>query len=334
MIEQISLPDGSRAWLVDGYEDVRAGLADPRLSLSKNNSTDGYTGFSLPPALDANLLNLDPPDHTRLRRLVSGAFTARRVEGMRDQLEATANQLLDDISGTVDLMTAYAAPLPVITIGDLLGVPPDRLADFRGWTETLIAQASGMRAAVRSMCRFIVQLIAQKRAEPRDDLISAMIAARDGDDRLSEDELLSLAFLILWAGYENSVHLIGNSIHTVLTRGTRPDLAELLRTANPNLHAIRRFALEDLEVGHVTVQKGQTVLLDIQAANEQGGQHLTFGAGIHYCLGAPLARLETEIALDTLFTRFPDIALASEEPDWRPSSRSRGLRTLPVRLTP
>jgi cytochrome P450 len=231
----------------------------------------------------------------------------------------------------VDLMATYAAPLPMITIGDLLGVPPDRLSDFRGWTNTLITQTTGLRGAVKSMCRFIAGLIAQKRAWPEDDLISAMIAARDGADQLSEDELLSLAFLILWAGYENSVHLIGNSIHTILATGTRPGMEELLRVANPNLHAIRRFALEDLEIAGVIVEKGQTVLLDIQAANEESAKHLSFGAGIHYCLGAPLARLEAEIALDTLFERYPGIELG--EPRWRESFRSRGLAELPVRLT-
>jgi cytochrome P450 len=330
MIEQIKLPDGSTAWHVQGYEYVRAGLADPRLSLSKNNSNGGYTGFSLPPALDANLLNLDPPDHTRLRRLVAGAFTAKRVAQMREKIQATANRLLDGLSEEVDLMATYAAPLPVITIGDLLGVPPDRLADFRGWTNTLITQGSDIRDAVASMCRFIIGLIAQKRAWPQDDLISAMIDARDGADQLSEDELLSLTFLILWAGYENSVHLIGNSIHHVLSTGTRPDIEELLRVANPNLHAIRRFALEDLEISGLTVQKGQTVLLDIQAANQESAKHLSFGAGIHYCLGAPLARLEAEIAVDTLFERFPDIDMG--QPRWRESFRSRGLAELPVRL--
>ncbi len=331
-VEKIQLPDGSQAWHVTGYEHVRAGLADPRLSLSKNNSTGGYTGFSLPPALDANLLNLDPPDHTRLRRLVAGAFTAKRVAGMRDKVQATANRLLDGLAGEVDLMATYAAPLPVITIGDLLGVPADRLADFRGWTNTLITQGSGMRDAVQSMCRFIIGLIAQKRAWPEDDLISAMIAARDGADQLSEDELLSLTFLILWAGYENSVHLIGNSVHHILTHGTSHDVDELLRVANPNLHAIRRFALEDFEIGLRKIHKGQTVLLDIQAANEDSRQHLSFGAGIHHCLGAPLARLELEIAVDTLFTRYPDARMGT--PRWRESFRSRGLAELPVRLVP
>lgn len=284
-----TLPDGSTAWLVTGFDDVRAGLADPRLSLSRANSTGGYSGFTLPPALDRNLLNLDPPDHTRLRKLVSGAFNGRQVAGMRDKIQATAERLLDGLTGTVDLLAEYAAPLPIITISDLLGVPADHVGDFRDWTDALMTQ--GSRDAVVSMYQFMVTLIAAKRAEPADDLISAMIEARDGDDRLSEDELLSLAFLVLWAGYENSVHLLANSI---LRRLDGPvDTEELLRVANPNLHAIRRFPLEDIEIGGEIVPKGQTVLLGIQAANESSTQHLTFGAGIHYCVGAPLARART-----------------------------------------
>lgn len=330
---KITLPDGSQAWLVTEYEDVRAGLADPRLSLNRDNAAGGYTGFELPPALDRNLLNLDPPDHTRLRRLVGGAFTAFRVAGMRGKVEAIADKLLGDVTGTVDLMAAYAAPLPVITISDLLGAPADRIGDFRAWTDALLTQ--GSRDAVTNMYRFLLDLIAVKRGDPADDLISAMIAARDGDDRLSEDELLSLVFLILWAGYENSVHLIGNSILHTLTHGpTR--MEELLRVANPNLHAIRRFPLEDIEIGDETIPKGQTVLLDIQAANETATQHLSFGAGIHHCVGAPLARLELEIALGRLFATFPELSLAvpAETLQWRDSFRSRGLLALPVRLTP
>jgi cytochrome P450 len=332
-VEKIAMPDGSQAWLVTGYAEVRAGLADSRLSLDKKNSIDGYTGYALPPALDANLLSLDPPDHTRLRRLVTSAFTNRRVAEMRDTIQATADRLLAGLAGEVDLMAAYADPLPVITIGDLLGVPADRIDEFREWTNTLMTQGSGTREAVTSMYRFLVELIAAKREQPAGDLISAMIAARDGEDRLSEDELLSLVFLILWAGYENSMHLIGNSILQLMTDPTTP-FEELLRTANPNLHGIRRFALQDIEISGVTIAKGQTVLLDIDVANWSQSEHLSFGAGIHYCLGAPLARLELEIALNTLFRRFPEVELAVDEPHWRKSFRSRGLAELPVRLTP
>ncbi|RSM67779.1 cytochrome P450 [Kibdelosporangium aridum] len=327
---KITLPDGSTAWLVTDFDDVRAGLADPRLSLSRANSTGGYTGFKLPPALDRNLLNLDPPDHTRLRKLVAGAFSGRQIAGMRDKIQATADRLLDGLTGTVDLMAEYAAPLPIITIGDLLGVPADRVEEFRGWTDAMMTTAS--RDAIASMYQFMLDLIAAKRTTRADDLISAMIEARDGDERLSEEELLSLAFLILLVGHENSVHLIANSILRLFDGPA--DTEELLRVANPNLHAIRRFPLEDVEIGGETIPKGQTVLLGIQAANESSTQHLTFGAGIHYCVGAPLARLELEIAVETLFRKFPEATLATDTLTWRESFRSRGLRELPVRLTP
>ncbi|MBE1470906.1 cytochrome P450 family protein [Kibdelosporangium phytohabitans] len=328
---KITLPDGTTAWRITGHDDVRQGLADPRLSLNRANSTGGYSGFALPPALDRNLLNLDPPDHTRLRKLVAGAFTARRVARMRDSIQATADRLLDGLSGTVDLMAAYATPLPIITIGDLLGVPAERIDDFRGWTDALMT--GGSRDAVVSMYAFMADLIATKRADPADDLISAMIEARDGEDELTEDELLSLAFLILWAGYENTVHLIGNSVLRLFDGPA--DTEELLRVANPVPFAIRRFPLEDVEIAGEAIPKGQTVLLDIQSANDASTRHLSFGAGVHYCLGAPLAKLELEIALATLSGRYPDAALAvpAGELKWRDSFRSRGLLELPVALT-
>jgi cytochrome P450 len=254
---------------------------------------------------------------------------------MRAGIQRIADNLLDAINGPVDLIEAYAAPLPIIAIAELLGVPADRVDDFRGWTNTLVTQGPGTRDAVVSMYRFTVGLIAAKRDDPADDLISAMIEARDGSDRLTEDELLSLAFLILWAGYENSVHLIGNSVLTLLT-GSASTIETLLRSANPNLHAIRRFPLADIEVDGVTIPAGQTVLLDIDGANRDprhlDDPHVSFGAGVHHCLGAPMARLEAEIAIDSLFRRFPEVRLAvhPDELRWRDSFRSRGLLELPV----
>ncbi|MET0135343.1 MAG: cytochrome P450 [Kibdelosporangium sp.] len=336
---RITLPDGSAAWLVTGYEQVRDGLADPRLSLNKKNSTGGYTGFTLPPALDANLLNMDPPDHTRLRRLAVSAFTRRRTAGpeMYGRIREIADRLLADLSGTVDLLKAYAAPLPVIVIGDILGIPAWRLGEFRRWTDTLMTAGPGTREAVTSMAKFLADLIEAKRRKPADDVISALIAARDGADQLSEDELLSLVFLILWAGYENSVHLIGNSIVQLLVDPRPPDFEDLLRTANPNLHAIRRFPLHDIEFDGVRIPEGQPVLFDIDAANRSSpDRHLSFGAGIHRCLGEPLARLELKVAVAALFGKFSDVRLAvpKEELPWRDSARSRGLLELPVTLTP
>ncbi|MEU5429877.1 cytochrome P450 [Streptomyces olivoreticuli] len=368
-VHRITGPDGRPAWLVTRYDDVRQGLGDPRLSLDKSNATPGnYSGFALPPALEANLLNMDPPDHTRVRRLVVKAFTPGRIDKLRAPVRKVADELLDAVEadGRADLLAAYAGPLPITVICDLLGVPQADRHDFRAWTDALITPDPGrphlMKEAVGHMMRFFAGLIASKRAEPADDLLSDLIAARDGegDDRLSEDELTSLAFLILFAGYENSVHLIANSVlalldHPALMRSLRKDPAglgaaveEFNRWDGPVPLAIRRFPLEDVEIGGVTVPAGETVLLSIASANrdprhfadperldpnrDRSG-HLGLGHGIHYCLGAPLARMEMETALAALLERFPGLELdvPREELKWRPSVRARGLISLPVR---
>jgi cytochrome P450 len=365
-VHRTSTPDGLQVWVVTRYSDVRAGLADPRLSLSKNHARPGgYRGFSLPPALDANLLNLDPPDHTRLRKLVAKAFTPARTQSLRPVIEEHAAALLNAIAdrGHGDLIEEFAAPLPLTVIGDLLGVPTGARADFRRWTSALIAPSPGEpssgKEAVSGIVRLLTGLIAARRASPGDDLLSAMIAARDEADQLSEDELVSLAFLILWAGYENSVHLIGNSILALLTSPQPivglpageslpgPAIEELIRLADPNQYAIRRFATEDLSIAGVPIPAGDTVLLCLASANHDparfadpgaldltrtGNPHLSFGLGIHYCLGAPLARTETDIAINSLLRHLPGLTLAvkPDELRWRPSFRSRGLLELPV----
>jgi cytochrome P450 len=366
-VHRIAGTDGLPAWLVTRYDDVRQALADPRLSLDKRNAAPGgYRGMALPPALDANLLNMDPPDHTRIRRLVSQAFTPRRVAQLREPIRKTADQLLDAIApyGRADLIASYAAPLPINVICDLLGVAPEDRRDFRAWTDALVApdpaEPSRAKEAVGAMLAFFTELIARKRAEPADDLLSALIAVRDEEDRLSEDELMSLAFLILFAGYENTVHLIGNATLALLSHpgqlaALRADpgrlggaVEELARYDGPVPLAIRRFPTEDITVGGVTIPAGETVLLSLAAAHRDPHRftdpdrldigrdatgHLALGHGIHYCLGAPLARMETEIALAALLERFPRLELDVPygELRWRPSMRARGLLTLPVR---
>lgn len=366
-VHRIAGTDGLPAWLVTRYGDVRQALADPRLSLDKRNAKPGgYHGLALPPALDANLLNMDPPDHTRIRGLVSRAFTPRRVARLREPITRTAGSLLDAMEphGHADLIASYAAPLPITVICDLLGVAPHDRHDFRSWTDTLVApdpaRPERAKEAVRSMLAFFTQLIGDKRAAPADDLLSALIAVRDDEDRLSEDELVSLAFLILFAGYENTVHLIGNATLALLSRpdqlsALRADpgllggaVEELARYDGPVPLAIRRFPTEDVTIGGVGIPAGETVLLSLAAAHRDPHRfaepdrldlgrddtgHLALGHGIHYCLGAPLARMETEIALGALLDRFPDLALdvAPDEVRWRPSMRSRGLLELPVR---
>ncbi|MEV6316535.1 cytochrome P450 [Streptomyces sp. NPDC051776] len=367
-VHRITGTDGRPAWLVTRYEDVRQALADPRLSLDKKNGVVGnYSGLRLPPALDANLGNMDPPDHTRVRRLVAKAFTPRRIEQLREPVRQVADGLLDAIAdeGRADLIASFAAPLPITVICDLLGIPASNRPDFRAWTDALIAPDPARpelaRAAAGNMLRFYTELIAAKRTEPGDDLLSDLVRLRDegGDDRLSEDELTSLAFIIHFGGYENVVHLIGNAVLALLDH---PDVLEELRSNPAKLPAaveefarydapaslaVRRFPLEDVEIGGATVPAGETVLLSLASANRDPEQfpdpdrldphrvpsgHLSLGHGIHYCLGAPLARMETEIALSALLGRFPDLCLAvpRDELRWRPSIRAHGLISLPV----
>ncbi|MFI0240305.1 cytochrome P450 [Streptomyces sp. NPDC016845] len=368
-VHRIKGTDGQPAWIVTRYEDVRAGLADPRLSLDKKNALPGnYHGLRLPPALDANLLNMDPPDHTRIRRLVGKAFTPGRVQRLRAPVRAMADGLLDTLGqqGSADLMAAYAAPLPVSVICELLGVPQDRRGDFRGWAQVLLApdpdRPEAGRQAIGAMLAFFVELIEHKRHSPQDDLLSGLIAAHDAEDgRLSEDELLSLAFLVLVAGFENTVQLIGNAVGALLRHpeqlaALRKDptripaaVEEAARYEGPALLALRRFPTQDMVIGDVMVKAGETVLLSLSAANRDPDRfpdpdrldvgrdtagHLALGHGIHYCLGAPLARAETEIALRALLDRFPRLELDADTEDaapWRRSLRARGLDRLTVR---
>ncbi|MEJ8639807.1 cytochrome P450 [Streptomyces sp. MS2.AVA.5] len=375
-VHRMEGPDGLPMWLVTRYQDVRQALADPRFSLDKRNAPPGnYRGLSLPPALDANLLNMDPPQHTRIRRLVSQAFTPRRVDRLREPIQQLADDLVDALEpgGRAELIAQYAAPLPIAVVCDLLGVAPADRRDFRAWTDALItpdpAHPEAAKAAVGAMLGFFGDLIQHKRENPgQEDLLSALIAVRDGgedqqaggqDDRLTEDELTSLAFLILFVGYENTVHLIGNGVLALLDHpeqlaALRTDPAligaaveELARYDGPAPLALRRFPLVDVVIGGVTVPAGETVLLSLASANRDPQQfgcperldlartetgHLALGHGIHYCLGASLARVETEIALATLLRRLPRLALdvPRDELRWRPSMRARGLLALPV----
>ena len=356
-----TLPGGERVWVLSRYEDVRQLLADPRLALNKKHSRAGYQGFGLPPALEANLLNLDGDDHARLRRLVTSAFTARRTEQQRNGIQAVADALIDALprDGIVDLIEAYCAPLPIAVISDLLGVPSEQGAALRARTQVMLAPnrfgPDDLAATVAQIIRLLAGLIAAKREQPGDDLLSAMIAARDGADRLSEDELLSLAFLILTAGYENSVHLISGTMARLLSDADLaaavraqdsphgPEMERLLETHlrrdQPLMTAFRRFPTEGVKIGDTLIPAGDTVMLALAAANHDPaavGSHLAFGHGAHYCLGAPLARLEARIAVWTLLHRLPDLALATPyaELAWRADFRQHALNALPVTYSP
>ncbi|MEU5269462.1 cytochrome P450 [Streptomyces hygroscopicus] len=364
-VHRVALPDGSPIWLVLREEDVRAGLTDMRLSVNKAHSGTGYKGFSLPPALDANLLNIDPEDHQRLRRLVSKAFTARRVEGMRGSVQAAVDRLADDLAGQGggDLVSTFSLPLPLMVIGDLLAMPEADRRRFSTWVSNMLTPESPrqIKDAVENIHAFLLDLVATRRRALGDDMLSALIAVRDEGDQLTEDELVSLAFLLLMAGSENTQHLISAGLVTLLQHPDQvaelradPSLPseaveELLRYAHPNQMAIRRFPTEPIEIGGTQIPAGDTVMLCLASAHRdparypspdefdihrQDKAHLALGQGMHYCLGAPLARMEIQIALHTLLRRFPrlDLAVPPEQLPWRVSFRSRALKAVPITL--
>jgi len=371
-VTPVLLPRGERVWLVTRYADVRAALADPRLHKDWAGKltppdwvADEVTGY-----LSVHLLNADPPDHTRLRKLVSKAFTARRVAGLRPRVAAITAALLDALAARlaagdpVDLIEAFAFPLPVTVICELLGVPAADQAQFRVWSNAIVASDGdplSFHAAGTAMFHYFSQLVAAKRVQPADDLVSALVEARDSGDSLDERELIAMLFLLLVAGHETTTNLIASGMLALLTNPAElarlraePSLLpgaveELLRYANPLNHATDRFTLEPVEIGGVSIPAREWVLCVTSAANRDSarfpdadrldvgrdaGGHVAFGHGIHYCLGAPLARLEGEIAFGALLSRFPALTLAADPSSlrWRPSSLIHGLETLPVRL--
>jgi cytochrome P450 len=315
------------------------------------------------------MLTRDPPDHTRLRRLVNKAFTPRRTDALRPRIADITAALLDameDAGPDVDLLESLAFPLPVTVICEMLGIPPDDRENFREWTQILIGTPGVAEdvftAASTAMFEYILRLLAGKRAAPADDLLSALIQARDEDDRLDESELLSNVFLLLVAGHDTTVNLIGTGTLALLTHPAelarlRDDPAllpqaveELLRFASPVNHATYRFASQDVPIGGTVIPRGDLVLIALSSANHDPGQfpqpdtldlsrdpsgHVAFGHGIHYCVGAPLARIEGQIAFGALLERFPGIELAvpPESLRFRPGTLIRGLESLPVNLT-
>jgi len=360
------------AWVITGYDQARALLADQRLS----KDASGLPGIverhkvrQEPVALAnfASMLFSDPPDHTRLRRIIGRAFTMRRVQQLRPWIEQATARLLDRIeTGAVtDAVDAVALPLPISVIGALLGVPPERHDDFRGWNATFTSvdatMADKQRAHVAATA-YLKGLIEHKRAEPADDMVSTLAHPSGDEPALDDTELLSTIFLVMNAGYETTASMIGNAIHALVDDpGLRHELRaaperlpraveEFLRHESPLNLATVRYTLEPVPVGDVVIPAGEIVFVSLAAANRDGGRfaepdrldvgraensHLSFGHGIHHCVGAPLARLEGEIALRGLLERFAHWELAVSKSDlrWRNSLQFRSLERLPVRFT-
>ncbi|AJZ86162.1 MULTISPECIES: cytochrome P450 [Streptomyces] len=368
---------GAPMWLVLRHEAARAALTDPNLHKDPERCARlaakhaGVDPVEQPAAkspgqrmLVEHMLGMDPPHHTRLRKLVAKAFTARQIQALRPRIEHTVGALLDDVAGQgeVDLLKVFAFPLPLTVISEMIGVPEADQAAFGAWSNalTVAVQPQEMHRIADEMAEYLTGLIAAKRAAPADDLISGLIQARDDEDRLSENELVSMVFQLLVAGYETTAHLIGNGILALLRH---PDQLAALRADRSLLRgAVEEFCrydnslhlntlsvtTEPAEIAGVRVPADEFVIVSLGSANhdperfedperfdirrEAGGQ-LAFGHGIHHCMGAPLARLQTEIAVGALLDRFARIELAVAPKELRREMNlTRGLESLPVRL--
>ncbi|MFF0189746.1 cytochrome P450 [Streptomyces sp. NPDC005244] len=348
-------------WLVVGYEEARAALADPRLA--KDAEKIGIT-FLDEELIGKYLLVADPPQHTRLRSLIAREFTPRRVAALGPRIQEVTDGLLDAMlpGGRADLVESFAYPLPLTVICELLGVPgPDRAA-FRALSTEAVAPTSAESeydAFVR-LAAYLGDLIEDKRsAGPADDLLSGLIrtTAEDGD-RLSPEELRGMAFVLLVAGHETTVNLIAGAVHALLTHpdqltALRADMTlldgtieETLRYEGPVENATFRYATQPLDISGTAIASGDAVMVGLTAADRDGTRypapdrfdirreargHIAFGHGIHYCLGAPLARLEARVALGSLLERCPDLALDGPPSGWLPGMLMRGARRVPVR---
>lgn len=357
---------GWRAWLVTRYNDVRSLLKDERLTKDKQPAASWIHFVS--GSITRHMLNADATDHTRLRTLVHKAFTPTLVERLHERIHVVCHELLDrlETNSNIDLMTGYALPLPLTIIAGLLGVPLEDRSRFHARSRSSLSPSTilGVLRAVpdqRLLIRQIRKIVAQRRQEPCDDLITGLVQAEEAGDRLSEKELIAAIFLLVIAGYESTVNLIGNGALTLIDNpierlrlAENPDLGpsaieELLRYTSPLDISTQRFAREDLTINSVRISKGDAIFAVLGSANRDESQfyepntldlgrepnkHLAFGHGVHFCLGAPLARVEAKIALTTLFQRFPNLRAVrpSECLRWRKSLIVRGLEELPVAI--
>ncbi len=363
------------AWVLTRYDDVAAVLTDSRFSADRRQARNRFAEEIArreeefgPFGRTRTMLTSDPPEHTRLRRLVSKAFTPRMVEGLRPRIQEIVDELLDAVAqnGRMDIIRDLAYPLPVIVIAEMLGVSPERRDQFKHWSDDIVGALGGplvpqeiverSRVAVHELAAYLSGVIAERRREPRDDLVSGLIAAEEQGQILSEDEMLATAMLLLVAGNETTTNLIGNGMLSLLRNPDEMErlcadpslipaaVEELLRYDGP-VQATGRVAMEELEVAGQKVEKGQAVLTVLGAANRDPAQferadeldlnrvpneHVAFGDGIHFCLGAPLARAEGQIAFETLLRRFAHPRLETDSLQWGGSFILRGLKGLPI----
>lgn len=376
---------GMSMWITTRYDDTLATLKDDRFT---NVPEDLLYGTELPvpnvlkPAANSimnfvmkqamgplmeNMLSMDDPDHARLRNLVHRAFTPRLIQNMHGRIQGITNDLLDaaEAKGEMELIEDFALPLPMTVIAEILGVPHEDHDKFRKWSLMITDDASfdnplRMTGTIKAFSRYMRGQFELRRSEPRDDLLTALVQAEESGDKLNEDELLGMVMLLLIAGHETTVNLIGNGTFALMQNRDqwnllqdnpaliKPAIEEFVRYDSPVHFATERFAKHDLELGGATIKKGEMVVLGLGAANRDPAKfenpdtldimrtpnkHLAYGQGVHYCVGAPLARMEASIAFTSLIERFPDLRLAidSSEVQYRPSFVLRGLQSLPVK---
>ncbi|MCS1352053.1 cytochrome P450 [Mechercharimyces sp. CAU 1602] len=358
--------------IITRYKDANSLLKETRLTknphliLTEEQFSEFFVGGSSSP-LSKHMLNVDPPDHTRLRTLVHKVFTPRMIEKLRPRIHAIASHLLQPYrhhSSSFDFIQSFAFPLPIIVISEMLGVPIEDRDQFRQWSNYLVEEHAEEDkdkeiAIMKEFTDYIGSQIADRRNHPKEDLISQLVHVRENGEQLSEPELFSMIFLLIIAGHETTVNLIGNGLFALLQHPEQweelkknPSLIptateEMLRYYSPVEFSTNRWALEDIPLGDTVISKGDYVLISLAAANRDPEQfpephlfnmkrnpnkHIAFGMGIHYCLGAPLARLEAHIAFEELLRTLPSLTLAkpAEELSWRPSLLMRGLKELPL----
>jgi cytochrome P450 len=376
VFSQPGLDGETPIWWVTRYEEAEAVLLDderfvrdPRLALPPDRLATFEAEF--PEALEwveGHMLNRDGGDHRRLRRLVSKAFTPRMIEHLRPRIQEIADDLLDPVvaNGEMELVSTFAFPLPITVIAELLGVPSADRDQFREWSNAFVSPAltadeqARMLESMAQFVSYLLELFESRRGKPGDDLVSALVSVEDGGDTLSEKELTSMVSLLIVAGHETTVSLIGNAMVALLAHPEQRALLErdpsllpraveeLIRYDGPVERTLNRWAAEDVELGGQTIRRGESVIVILGAADrdaerfetpdeldfhaERDARHLGFGRGSHFCLGAPLARLEAEIALGTLLRRLPGVRLAVslDELRWRPVPLFRSLVALPL----
>jgi cytochrome P450 len=378
---EVVMPHGVKAWIVTRYDDVRALLTDPRMSKNGWRMNEMFSRHSVVPVADeepdgpgfdddlaAHMLNSDPPRHTRLRTLVSKAFTSGRMADLRPRIEQVTRELLDAMPADreVDLISSFAMQLPVTIIFDLLGVPREDRDKFGRWATRLVGAGHDpdeVAEASRQLIDYANELIDAKRASPDDALVSALVRVTDEGDRLTQSELVAMIFLLVIPGSETPMNQLGNAVYHLLTHPAelaklRADVSlmpaavdELMRFDGAIGMATFRFTVADIPLGDVVIPAGEIVVLSLSSANRDGSRFrdpdrldlnrrprggLGFGHGIHYCIGAPLARLTLEVALSGLLTRYPALRLAVDpgQVRWKSSTLVRGPVALPVLLGP